>query len=367
MATEASKFKLGLFVVFGLAIAIAGIVVLGAHRYFQNTERFVTFFDESVQGLEEGSAVKLRGVPVGRVSRVYVSASQDLVAVEVEIFPHAFLDSQGKPMRTLMGHQRLDKMIEEGLRVRLTFAGITGLKYLELDWLDPEQYPLEDLGFPTPSNWLPSAPSTLKGLEADFTVAARKLAQVDYEGISNDIKKALVRINKFLEAVDYETTGKRVREVFEDTRSAVADVRKAAGRIQEVLDKKAIDAMLKDGQEMIQDARDLVKQVKAGTHTTTAEMEKAFKSLDETSRKAAAVVDKIDRELSEAGVAKVVLSARQAFDKGAAAAESVAELRTEAQRAIRELNATLRTLRRFIDYMERNPDALLSGKREPAP
>jgi DNA repair ATPase RecN len=224
-----------------------------------------------------------------------------------------------------------------------------------LDKVDPEEYSLQDLGFPTPPNWLPSAPSALKGLETD------------YEGIVRKLDNVLNGINKFLEALDYETTGKRVKEVFEDTRSAVADVRKAARRIQEVLDKKAIDAIMKDGQVVIQDTRDLVKQIKSGTHSTTAEMEKAFKSLDETSRKAAAVFNKIDQELAKAGVAKVALSARQAFDRGAAAAESVSELRSEAQRAIRELNATLRTLRRFIDYMERNPDALLSGKREPAP
>jgi len=43
----------------------------------------------------------------------------------------------------------------------------------------------------------------------------------------------------------------------------------------------------------------------------------------------------------------------------------MSSLRDDARRALRDLSASLRTVQRLVDYIERNPDALLSGKREP--
>jgi ABC-type transporter Mla subunit MlaD len=69
VATEAHKFEVGVFVIVTTVVAIAGAIWLGASRFFEKTEPYVTYFSESVQGLDPGSAVKYRGVPGGHVSR----------------------------------------------------------------------------------------------------------------------------------------------------------------------------------------------------------------------------------------------------------------------------------------------------------
>src|SRR5207237_366883 len=66
VATEAHKFQVGVFVIVVTGIAIATVIWLGASRFFEQTKPFVTYFSESVQGLEPGSALKYRGVPSGR-------------------------------------------------------------------------------------------------------------------------------------------------------------------------------------------------------------------------------------------------------------------------------------------------------------
>ncbi|HWO09338.1 MAG TPA: MlaD family protein, partial [Polyangiaceae bacterium] len=72
MATGTNHYKLGLFVLLGMAVALAFVITLGARNWNAATVRYVSYFDESVQGLEVGSPVKFRGVTVGRVAIIGV-------------------------------------------------------------------------------------------------------------------------------------------------------------------------------------------------------------------------------------------------------------------------------------------------------
>jgi paraquat-inducible protein B len=54
MALGTNRWKLGLFVILGLALATAAAVVLGAHTFNEATVRNLSYFDESVQGLDVG-------------------------------------------------------------------------------------------------------------------------------------------------------------------------------------------------------------------------------------------------------------------------------------------------------------------------
>ena len=58
MATEANRFRLGLFIIASAVALVGVVVVLGAGRLFRKQIQFVTVFDSSVQGLEIGSALK---------------------------------------------------------------------------------------------------------------------------------------------------------------------------------------------------------------------------------------------------------------------------------------------------------------------
>jgi len=66
MPRKTSKFMVGLFVTVGVFIGLVAIIWLGASNYFEKGLMYVTYFDESVQGLQADSAVKYRGVEVSR-------------------------------------------------------------------------------------------------------------------------------------------------------------------------------------------------------------------------------------------------------------------------------------------------------------
>ena len=76
MSLRASPTAIGLFLLGALAIAIIGTAVLASATWFQDRTSFVSYFPESVNGLENGAPVKFQGVPVGRVTAINIEIDQ---------------------------------------------------------------------------------------------------------------------------------------------------------------------------------------------------------------------------------------------------------------------------------------------------
>jgi phospholipid/cholesterol/gamma-HCH transport system substrate-binding protein len=57
MSKKPSYFKIGLFVIAGIFLIFAAVVVLGSGLLHQEKAYFETYFDESVSGLSVGSPV----------------------------------------------------------------------------------------------------------------------------------------------------------------------------------------------------------------------------------------------------------------------------------------------------------------------
>ena len=64
MTTTTNRWKLGLFCVVGTAGLALGLSMFGVSRLQRATHPVWAFFDEEVTGLETGSPVRFRGVPV---------------------------------------------------------------------------------------------------------------------------------------------------------------------------------------------------------------------------------------------------------------------------------------------------------------
>src|SRR4051812_46819040 len=81
MAAPTNHWKLGLFVVVGIVMSLTTVAVLGARSLRTEVGRYVSYFDESVQGLEVGSPIKFRGVTIGTVARIDVAPDHRHVEV----------------------------------------------------------------------------------------------------------------------------------------------------------------------------------------------------------------------------------------------------------------------------------------------
>jgi len=80
MARQSTNLIIGLFVIIGVLLGVVAVIWVGATSYFQKGETYVSYFDESVQGLQVDSAVKFRGVEVGMVKQIRVAPTTTLLA-----------------------------------------------------------------------------------------------------------------------------------------------------------------------------------------------------------------------------------------------------------------------------------------------
>ena len=110
MKTKISPAVVGLFVLGAMLLVLVALLSFGGVNFFSKPQRFVVYFDESIHGLDLGSAVKLRGVRVGRVADLNVqynaSTNKSVVAVLCEFSRNIIIDDQGKPkLREVSEHK----------------------------------------------------------------------------------------------------------------------------------------------------------------------------------------------------------------------------------------------------------------------
>jgi ABC-type transporter Mla subunit MlaD len=255
MSQKTSYFRLGIFIVVAAAIFVAIVLALGAGNVFKRTVTIETYFDESVQGLDIGSAVKYRGVQIGRVTRVGFTRTQyeqdtpmksrrQYVLVEAELEP-ALIGAREGDTETLMD------MIGAGLRARLAPVGITGTAYLEIDFVDPKANPPLAINWAPQRLYIPSAPSTynrivsgaqkflatldnadIEGTIHSIAVLARtandKLGELPVGALAHDASASLKELRALIARLDRTVAAPEVAQ-------AVKDLGVASARLREVL------------------------------------------------------------------------------------------------------------------------------------
>ena len=191
MSAPTNRWKLGLFVVLGLATAFGAVAFFGSRSFQKETVSYKTFFDESVQGLEVGSPVKFRGVTIGSVAAIDIAPDRRHVEVTYELGVKV-LDALGLAVKK-RGLQERKLFIPPDLRAQLASTGITGVMFIQMDFFDEATHPPPELPFELPQNHIPAAGSMLKNI-GDSVVRA-------VEGFPEVVKQllaVLARVNGIL-------------------------------------------------------------------------------------------------------------------------------------------------------------------------
>lgn len=144
MSKKANPTAIGLFVLIGIALLIAGLLLFTSSRLFASTTRCIIYFDTTLSGLNEGASVKFRGVTIGSVSQVMIRYNQ---ATNDQAMPVIIDLQQDLIRRRIVGVMALrslkdvDQAVHRGLRARLeTESFVTGVLYVELE-VDPSAPP----------------------------------------------------------------------------------------------------------------------------------------------------------------------------------------------------------------------------------
>lgn len=220
MARKTSKFMIGLFVTIGVLIGVIAIVWLGASKYFEKGMTYVTYFNESVQGLQVDSTVKYRGVEVGRVEKIRVAPDNILIEVVFKI--------------------NLRGQLERDYVAQLKAVGITGIVFIELDRKesgDPDRSP--KINFAAEHPIVSSKPSDISQIVSGVQEILEKIKQVDTKGISDKIKSTLIvfestiaNLNSAMSSVEKTLTAGRLEEILVEAKNTLIKVQNVASDIQ---------------------------------------------------------------------------------------------------------------------------------------
>jgi paraquat-inducible protein B len=246
-------FRLGLFILGAIAALIIGLTVIGTGNLLRPTVVIETYIDGSVQGLDVGAPIKFRGVTIGDVTRLgftSVEYQYDVpsaerkryVLVEGRVRPGRFASSTREGL--FQDDDLLGPLVADGLRVRMAAQGITGINFLELDFLDPDS-PALPVAWEPRHVYIPSAPSiAVQFLEYAENVL-RRLDQLDIEGMIGSSIAALQTLERTLAGLDTETFARQVGELTDQLRETVAGSEKvlqAAGSLLEDPHLRALPA-----------------------------------------------------------------------------------------------------------------------------
>ncbi len=157
MAVEKSYARLGFFIVLTLVLLLVTAVSFIQRLRQRPAIGMVTYTTDNVFGLDVSSPVRLRGVPVGRVTDIRVNPHGTIVQIDFEVFLDR-LNTIGLDVNLL--RKRLTDVggVFPKLRAQLMGNPITGEAYLLLEQPENPPPPME-LGFKPNRPYVPSVPS----------------------------------------------------------------------------------------------------------------------------------------------------------------------------------------------------------------
>ena len=303
MASPTNTWKVGLFVIAASVLAVGALFWLGARRFNRELLGAVTYFEESVQGLNEGAAVEMRGVKIGRVSEITIAPDQRLVEVRAQL-ERDVLERLGfvAPEEDWRKRTRVGP---KEMRVQLATTGITGVKFMLVDFFDPERHPPRELSFTPPLPYIPSTSSTLKNLEFGMNAVLERLPVI------------LDRVESFVASLEEGMGEVELGELATSLQVFLANM-------------AALDLSWAS-----EDAASLVAELRA------------------TNARAGEVLVRID------GLAEDVSRASGSWNE---LARSASALLSPLQQDLRALREALRALRDLASYLERDPGSILRGR-----
>ncbi len=248
MSQKANHFWIGLFVIVGTMILIAGLIYLGVGKVFKEVAHVETCFDQSIQGLDVGSPIKFRGFKVGEVTEILIAGDEYPLAHSEENF-HTYaqyliirgeLDAEYfvKRLAGSESERHFGVLINEaGMRVKLEPLGITGLSYLEVAFMGPAATPLLEIPWTPRGIYVPSTSGTIQLLSQ---ILAKLSGALD-----RDVFPMLERLNAASE--DLPDVSRELKTTLGELNAMAADVRVATSDLPNLIAKAEQTMVLIDG------------------------------------------------------------------------------------------------------------------------
>ena len=314
--TRANPKVVGGFIIGGTLLLLLAIAMLVSGKFFTHNTTLVSFFPESVRGLQIGSPVTFRGVPLGQVTAIEAFMVREGAGIDIEVTYQVNLDRIHDPAGTVSalkakGPDEAAKFLAgKGLRAELQSTSlVTGQLYIDLDF-HPDQPPrMVDIQTAFPQ--VPTAPTKFQVLSDRVEKFASALSELPYDEIARNLSDTLQAFRDLARSPE-------VKAALAAAGNAGKDLSKTLG---------IVDRLVGDLRGKVNDAD--VKQVVEDLHRTLEAAQRGLTQIQQTLAGTSGAQREFSHTLSE-------------ISRAAAAVRVLAE------------------------YLERNPSSILEGK-PPAP
>jgi phospholipid/cholesterol/gamma-HCH transport system substrate-binding protein len=315
--TEApNHWKLGLFIVLGLILGLGASIYFGSRALGKRTITYHSYFDEAVTGLEVGSPAKFRGVTVGQVSRIEVARDFRHVLVSYDIAFEAL-----HKLGLAAGGEGKRARVPPELRAQLGSMGVTGVKFVQIDFFDPKTATTVKVPFKIEGNYIPATPSTMKNLEDSVTRAADRLP-----ALTDQLVVLVTRVDQLTGDVAAQHLPERAA------------------------------AVLTQSERTLQLTENKLSELQLGALSTEARA--TFAHLNQSIGSADRILARID------GDKGILASAQRVSDSMGDAARDARGFGSELSETLREVSGAAEAIHEFVDEIQRDPDMLLKGRAE---
>jgi ABC-type transporter Mla subunit MlaD len=268
-------FRLGVFVLAAIGVLLAVILIFGSGQIFKKSFMVETYIKQSVTGLDAGAAVRFRGVKIGQVTTIGLSGDiyerdvpfqerRQYVVVRMQIF-----GEKVKP-------DQIEEFVKNHLRARVKSMGITGVNYIEFDFVSNTSDTLV-----LPFSWnpeypvIPSMPNQADEIISGIQKLIGALNEINIDGTQKKLDALLGNLNVLMAG-----DGKGNEGVIE----SVKQLNVIMARIAKVTDKDELNILMRELVGTMVALRQTVTSIQGDTSATIENLKQASENLNEFSR-----------------------------------------------------------------------------------
>ena len=325
MSKKINTTSIGLFIVTGVALGVAGLLLFSSSKMFSKTSHLIVYFDNSLNGLNEGAPVKFRGVTIGSVKRVMVRFNQAtndyampvILEIEEKLVRRRLRDTSGE----LFTQHTTEERSKAGLRASLqTESLVTGLLYVDC-------------------RFNPHAPPPvfhqLEKIYPELAAEPTRIQQLFENLASLDIKSLQTNLNGLITRLD--TTVGELK---------MADLNAGVTNLLASVNRVVTDSDITNGLAALRPTLDQYREL--GARVTSR--------IDPLS-------DSITNSLAQANRALAQLRGAGENLKSMLAPD--APLPNNLDQSLQQISSAVQSLSVLLDFLKQHPDALIAGREQP--
>jgi phospholipid/cholesterol/gamma-HCH transport system substrate-binding protein len=314
MSKKANPIVIGVFIIAGVALGVAGLIVFSSGNLFSKKHKYILYFEGSMKGMNKGAPVQLKGVTIGSVVDVYISHNEapddhsSPVIIEIdEQMLHTYTDRRVD----LASKEAVEQLVAKGLRGKLDAASfITGVLMVELDIIEDAPPPVYHQIKPEYLE-IPTMPTTIQMLLAN-------IGKFDIKGMGEKLNSILAKLDSGLGNLDVKAIN--------------AGVTNLLASLNQVVSSPELSNSIISLHHTLDDFGALAKNIDTNT------------------------LVQLQTTLADLRVVAQGMSTMVAPDS---------PLQTELVDALSQISNAARSIAELTEFLKRNPDALITGRNPP--